>query len=125
TYLDSPFHRYPDGRDLSALDLESLANLEGVVVRHVRSAERALELDLFKDGPDNQEALNSSLIEVDSPIVSERAITSAWIEHLDVAGKAVLFHTGWDMRWRTEDYADGNHPFLTAGAAEYLAREGA
>src|SRR5882762_6566807 len=45
TYLDSPFHRYPNGRDLSALDLESLANLEGMVVRHVRFAERALELD--------------------------------------------------------------------------------
>lgn len=33
TYLDSPFHRYPDGRDLSQLDLRSVAYLEGVVVR--------------------------------------------------------------------------------------------
>lgn len=32
TYLDSPFHRYEDGRDLSQLDLASLANLEGVVI---------------------------------------------------------------------------------------------
>ena len=32
TYLDSPFHRYEDGRDLSQLDLRSLANLEGVVI---------------------------------------------------------------------------------------------
>lgn len=32
TYLDSPFHRYEDGRDLSELDLESLAGLEGVKV---------------------------------------------------------------------------------------------
>jgi kynurenine formamidase len=33
TYVDSPFHRYPDGKDLSELPLSSLANLEAVVVR--------------------------------------------------------------------------------------------
>jgi len=33
TYLDSPFHRYADGKDLSELPLDSLAGLEGVVVR--------------------------------------------------------------------------------------------
>lgn len=33
TYLDSPFHRYPDGKDLSELPLTSLAGLEGMVVR--------------------------------------------------------------------------------------------
>jgi kynurenine formamidase len=30
TYIDSPFHRYEDGKDLSELNLESLASLEGV-----------------------------------------------------------------------------------------------
>jgi kynurenine formamidase len=34
TYVDSPFHRYADGKDLSETPLESLANLDGVVVRH-------------------------------------------------------------------------------------------
>ena len=33
TYVDSPFHRYPDGKDLAALPLESLADLDCVVVR--------------------------------------------------------------------------------------------
>lgn len=33
TYLDSPFHRYADGKDLSGLPLESLADLECVVAR--------------------------------------------------------------------------------------------
>jgi arylformamidase len=33
TYLDSPFHRYENGKDLSELPLESLANLDCVVVR--------------------------------------------------------------------------------------------
>src|SRR5688500_17963310 len=33
TYVDSPFHRYADGRDLSELPLGSLADLEGLIVR--------------------------------------------------------------------------------------------
>ena len=93
TYLDSPFHRYADGADLAGLDLYSLANLDGVVVRRVAAPERAIGRDT--------------------------------IENLDVKDKAVLFHTGWDTRWRTEAYADGSHPFLSAEIAEYLAQAGA
>jgi kynurenine formamidase len=33
TYVDSPFHRFADGIDLAEIPLESLADLEGVVVR--------------------------------------------------------------------------------------------
>lgn len=33
TYLDSPFHRYARGKDLAALDLNSIANLDGIVIR--------------------------------------------------------------------------------------------
>jgi kynurenine formamidase len=33
TYLDSPFHRFADGKDLSELPLNSLAGLNGVLVR--------------------------------------------------------------------------------------------
>lgn len=33
TYIDSPFHRYEDGKDLSELGLESLAEIEGVVIQ--------------------------------------------------------------------------------------------
>jgi arylformamidase len=33
TYVDSPFHRYAGGKDLSELPLDSLANLEGIVIR--------------------------------------------------------------------------------------------
>ena len=32
TYVDSPFHRFADGLDLAELPLESLADLDGVVV---------------------------------------------------------------------------------------------
>jgi arylformamidase len=93
TYLDSPFHRYAEGVDLAGLDLYSLANLDGLIVRRVDSDERGISIGALLG--------------------------------LDVRAKAVLFHTGWDMRWRTEGYSDGNHPFLTAEAAEHLAHSGA
>jgi arylformamidase len=43
TYLDSPFHRYESGKDLSELPLESLANLECLVVRVDRERDRAID----------------------------------------------------------------------------------
>jgi kynurenine formamidase len=42
TYVDSPFHRYADGKDLSALRLESLADLDAVVVRAPMGLGRAI-----------------------------------------------------------------------------------
>jgi arylformamidase len=92
SYLDSPFHRYADGADLSALPLERLADLDAVIVDVSGSATRAVD--------------------------------AAQLMPYDVAGRAVLVHTGWDRHWRTEAYA-GEHPFLTAAAAEHLARHGA
>ena len=92
TYVDSPFHRYADGADLSDLSLEALADLEAVVVR--------------------------------MPHEQGLATDAADIEGLEVAGKAVLVHTGWDRHWRTDAYFD-DHPFLTAAAAEWLVGQGA
>ena len=43
TYVDSPFHRYENGKDLSELPLESLANLECLVVRVDPSAGPAID----------------------------------------------------------------------------------
>ena len=43
TYLDSPFHRYAHGCDLSELTLESLANLDCVVVRVSERRNRAID----------------------------------------------------------------------------------
>ena len=36
TYIDSPFHRYPDGPDLAALPLVKIADLPGVLVPILR-----------------------------------------------------------------------------------------
>jgi len=92
TYLDSPFHRFENGKDLSELPLTSLADLEGVVIRWVNSPQPAIEASAFAG--------------------------------LNLRGKAVLVHTGWDRYWGTDRYFEG-HPFLTAGAAEYLVEAGA
>ena len=92
TYLDSPFHRYEDGKDLSELELTSLADLDGVVVR-----------------------ANGKAV---------RAIDATALHGIDVKGKAVLIHTGWDAHWRTDAYFEG-HPFLTKNGAQLLASQGA
>ena len=52
------------------------------------------------------------------------AIDRDAFEGQDVAGKAVLVHTGWDRNWRTDAYF-GDHPFLTSEAADWLADNGA
>src|ERR1700758_4465121 len=49
TYLDSPFHRYVNGKDLSELPLDRLANLEGVVIPAALSKGRAIDRRIFKD----------------------------------------------------------------------------
>jgi kynurenine formamidase len=92
TYIDSPFHRYESGKDLSELPLESIAGIECLVVRVDPSAGAAID---------------------SVPIAANR-----------VAGRAVLFHTGWDRHWRTDAYFEG-HPHLTERCAEWLVRAGA
>ena len=47
TYVDSPFHRFSDGIDLSELPLESLADLEGLVV-HAQNLGRAISAKVFE-----------------------------------------------------------------------------
>ena len=46
TYVDSPFHRFADGIDLSELPLESLADLEGIVIR-AQNGSRAITARAF------------------------------------------------------------------------------
>lgn len=46
TYIDAPFHRYADGKDLSELALEQVADLEGLVFR-ADPSRRAIGPELF------------------------------------------------------------------------------
>lgn len=102
TYVDAPFHRFADGKDVSELPLESLADLECLVVRVEGEGEKQ------RGGGEREAVL---------------AIDSLPFADKEVRGKAVLFDTGWDRHWRTDQYFEG-HPYLTAGLAERLATAG-
>jgi len=54
----------------------------------------------------------------------QRGIEPHALAALDVAGAAVLLHTGWDRHWGTEAYGHGA-PFLTEPAAKLLVDAGA
>jgi arylformamidase len=53
------------------------------------------------------------------PFQENIAIDADLFNDLEIEGKAVLIHTGWDERWNTEKYYS-NHPFLTENAALLL-----
>jgi kynurenine formamidase len=48
TYVDCPSHRYADGRDLSEMDLESFADLEGIVIHADYHYGLAVDARFFK-----------------------------------------------------------------------------
>ncbi|EDX84352.1 Putative cyclase superfamily [Synechococcus sp. PCC 7335] len=48
TYIDSPFHRYANGKDLSELSLSTIADLEGIVFR-VDPKQTSLGPEIFGD----------------------------------------------------------------------------
>ncbi|HEY1283168.1 MAG TPA: cyclase family protein [Steroidobacteraceae bacterium] len=92
TYLDCPFHRYADGKDLNDTPLERFVNLPAVVVRVDHRKRLEVSAEDFRD--------------------------------VDVAGKAVLVHTGWSAHWNTGAYFE-NHPFISEAAASHLRDRGA
>lgn len=47
TYLDTPFHRYAEGYDLSGLDLDRISGVPAVVVRVAGQAGRAIDWTAF------------------------------------------------------------------------------
>ncbi|HEY3008437.1 MAG TPA: cyclase family protein [Micromonosporaceae bacterium] len=55
---------------------------------------------------------------------AERGIGPAAFGAVDVAGAAVLLHTGWDRHWGTDAYG-GPAPYLSESAARRLADAGA
>ncbi|HST57190.1 MAG TPA: cyclase family protein [Longimicrobium sp.] len=82
----------------------------------------------YAHGRDLSELSLTSLADVDClvvrPRLDGRAIGREAFADLDVRGRAVLVHTGWDANWRTDAYFEG-HPHLTEDAALYLADAGA
>lgn len=91
TYLDTPFHRFPDGHDLAGLDLARVVAVPGVVIDATADAEAGVEL----------------------------------LGDVELAGRAILFRTGWDAHWGTDRYGEPDHPFLAEATAARLVDAGA
>lgn len=49
TYVDCPFHRYEDGKDLSEVTLESFVDIEGIVIRADYRKGLAVTAEIFKN----------------------------------------------------------------------------
>lgn len=90
TYLDAPYHRWKDKRDIGALALDDVI-LEGVRI-DAREAKEREPWDVVPAG-------------------------------LDVRGKAVLFHFGWDRFWDSPQY--DAYPFLGSKVVDWLIASGA
>lgn len=93
TYLDSPFHRFPDGHDLAGIALSAVADLSVVKV----DARRQRAVDV-------------------ATLTKHLGEAQAGLE-----GTAVLLHTGGDATYGTPAYFD-DAPYLTGNAATWLAQ---
>ena len=82
----------------------------------------------YADGTDLAGLELSSLANLDCVVVDctamARAIDVLPLDAADVAGRAVLIHTGWDRHWRTDQYFE-MHPHLTGRSAAWLVTAGA
>ena len=56
---------------------------------------------------------------------AEQEAGVALLDGHDLAGRAVLFHTGWDQHWGSDRYGEPNHPYVSVEAAERLVDAGA
>ncbi|MCY8234976.1 cyclase family protein [Priestia endophytica] len=48
TYIDVPFHRYANGKDLSEIPIDKIAGLEGIIV-HIDENKKEINEDVFYD----------------------------------------------------------------------------
>jgi arylformamidase len=93
THIDAASHYVPDGRTIDAYPLERF-----LLPSHVIAVERGAG-----------EAVPWSALSGTLPV--------------DLAGQAVLLHTGWDRYWGQHEALE--HPYLAADAARGLAARGA
>lgn len=111
---------YDDGSSFQIGRIDLVANtgtyLDAPFHRYADGADVA-QLDLA-----SLAALPGVVVRV--PHAQGLAIDAPALEGIEVRGRAVLFHTGWDEHWRTDAYFE-NHPFVTAAAARLLVEQGA
>jgi kynurenine formamidase len=111
---------YDDGSSFQIGRIDMVANtgtyLDAPFHRYEDGADLA-ELDLT-----SLAALEGVVVRV--PYARGLVVDAAALAGIEVGGRAVLFHTGWDAHWGTDAYFE-KHPFLTAAAARLLVENGA
>lgn len=114
TYLDSPFHRFADGKDLAELDLAVLADLPGVVVHVKNSGQRVIGQEVF----DGLEVRGKAVLihtawsqhwRTDQYFEGHPFVSAAAAEYLAQAGAALV---GIDS-FNIDDIADATRPVHT------------
>lgn len=83
----------------------------------------------YADGPDLAGLDLATLVDlpavvVDATASATRGVPVEALDGLDVAGAAVLVHTGWDRHFGTPAYAHGS-PYLETATVEALVERGA
>jgi kynurenine formamidase len=82
----------------------------------------------FRGGADLADYPLERLADLDAVVVdvrgAGRAVGVESLRDVEVAGRAVLFHTGWSRHWGTDEYF-GENPFLTREACQRLRDGGA
>ncbi len=83
----------------------------------------------YADGPDLAALPLRAVADLPAVVVrltdsERRGIEPRALAMLDLAGAAVLLHTGWERHWGTEAYGDAA-PFLTEPAAKLIVDAGA
>jgi kynurenine formamidase len=111
--------RYADGYEFQIGRIEMVANtgtyLDTPFHRFADGHDLA-GLDLARVA-----AVPGLLIEADGV----REVDEGFFADHDVAGRAVLVHTGWSRHWGTERYGDPSHSFIGQIAAKLLVERGA
>jgi kynurenine formamidase len=111
--------RYAPGTEFQIAKIDMVANTGTYV--DVPSHRYADGRDLAQVGIDAFAGIDALVVRIDP---ERTAIDADAFAGLDVRGRAVLVHTGWDRHWRTPEYF-GVHPFLTENAAVALRDRGA
>ncbi len=115
----------------------SAANYDDGSSFHIARIDMVANTGTYLDAPFHRYAEGMDLADLPLPLLAELpavvvrrpwdqgiAIGAVHFEGVDVRGKAVLVHTGWDQHWRTDRYGV-EHPYLTADAADWLVAGGA
>ncbi|PVG80843.1 cyclase [Nocardioides gansuensis] len=81
----------------------------------------------YADGHDLSELPLERVVDLPAVVVDvdEAGTGAEAFVDVDVAGRAILLRSGWDVHWRTERYGDPEHPHLTEDGARHLVDQGA